>query len=151
MGTRTFLLRLLLALIIVVPSTVLLQRSIADHAATRAVAKTQRSISDNQQSLAKNQLALAKNQQEIAAERVARRLAECQAFNEQRAAYIATSEAVLQVVGESQPFMSDEERLQVTAFVQRASRAAERATKPKVCTIKALHLQDLAGIADRHP
>ena len=149
MRTRAFWLRLLLALVIVVPATYLLQRSIADRAATRAVAKTQRSISENQQSLAKNQLALARNQADLAAERVARRLAECAAFNEQRAAYIATSEAVLRVVGDNQPFLSDQERLQVTAFVQRANRAAETATKPKVCTVKALHLQDLAGIADR--
>lgn len=125
---RVFLARLLVALLIVVPPTYLYQKSVTNEATNHT---------------------LKKNQAAIAAEQVNRTLDGCRAFNEQRAADIARSEALIRVAAQSPPSMfSDRDRLLLAAFVVRANRALETVGPPKTCTVQSLHLQDLTVVAN---
>lgn len=127
MLSRVFLVRLLLAAIIVIPVTYVFQRTLTNAAETRT---------------------LMKNQAIMAQERVDRVMDACLAFNDQRGNLIATSEAVIRAAAEAPPSMiSDRDRLLLTQFVIRANRAAEAATHPKTCTVKALHLEPFVAIA----
>lgn len=93
---------------------------------------------------------LAHNQAQLAQERIDRTIADCLAANEARAARIATSEALIRIAAESPPeFFTEKDRLLLAAFVQRANRAIEAVTKPRTCTIAALHLQPLQAIISR--
>lgn len=118
---KALLSRLLIAAIIVIPSAFLYQRSVATTNATRTLATTQ----------------------------IDQAIDKCKAFNEQRVAQIATSEAAIRVANESPPALfTDHDRLLLAAFVVKANRAIEAATHPKVCTVASLHLQALASVAN---
>lgn len=131
---RVVLARLAVAVLLVVPPLVLFDRQ-----------------TTNAERTARNEQAaqiLARNQAELAKERVDRIVAACDAFNEQRSAFIATSETLIRLAATSSPLpLTDRDRLLLAAFVQRADRQVSAVTKPKTCTIPALGLQPLEGIA----
>lgn len=91
---------------------------------------------------------LTANQAVIAGQRVTATLNSCNALNVQRDAQIATSEAAIRAVSEAPPtFLTGEGRLLFEAFVQRTNRSIEAVSRPKVCTVKSLHLEEIAAIA----
>lgn len=135
---RIFFVRLLLALIIVVPPTIYLQRSMANEAETRSYKKASAAIAQEQT----NRIAA------IAQETINRTIDQCNAANDQRTADIARTDALIRAAAETPHTMiSDRDRLLLTAFVERAERAVEGVTRPKVCTVQSLHLQDLTVVA----
>lgn len=125
--------RIAIACLIVVPPAVLYQRTVDN--SERA---------DRNEQIAK---ALILNDGRLAQERVDRTVAACQQFNEERTALIATSEALIRIAVSSSPApLTDRDRLLLAAFVARANHEIETVTKPKTCTVRALHLQPLEGI-----
>lgn len=123
--------RLLLAVLIVLPPLFFFQRAQAD----------------DERSARNAQLAHAHAQ--LASERIDRTISECNAYNAERQMQIATSEALIRVAAESPPdFLSDRDRLLIAAFVQRANRQVQDATRKRVCTVPALHLLALQALVD---
>ncbi len=84
---------------------------------------------------------------QVAQERIDRTVASCEAANEQRLIGIATTEAVIKFATSGRPPLDLRGQLLLAAFIERANHQIETATKPKTCTIHALHLEALVEIA----
>ncbi len=130
---RATVARIVIATAIVLPPVVGFQR--AQQAQERA---------DRAEQVAK---IAARSTGQVAQEKVERLVADCQAANEQRLISIASTEAVIKFATAGTPPLDLRRQLLLAAFVQRANRQIETATKPKTCTIAALHLEALAEIA----
>jgi hypothetical protein len=89
---------------------------------------------------------LLRNDALLARERIDRVIATCQSYNEQRIEFIATSEAVVTIAAAVSPPLDDRGRLLLAAFVIKANRQIEQASKPKTCTIAALKLQPFVEV-----
>ncbi len=82
----------------------------------------------------------------VAQERIDRTIQSCLQYNDLRTASIARSEAIIRIsVSTNQP-LTLRDQLLLADFVKRADKQIESISKPKVCTISALHLQGLLGI-----
>lgn len=118
---RASVARVVLAMLIVLPSAYLWERCLSNEATMRAMRH---------------------DQSVVAAEQVSRAVAACDALN-------AVPAAIVKATVEGSPVrLSDRERIGLRAYIEHA---VESASRPKVCTVESLHLEPLAKVAAARP